>query len=54
MNHTRYREGDEFYCRKCGKRWGADETPPTCESHKRQAYLKYISQKVPLASKVQK
>jgi uncharacterized Zn ribbon protein len=54
MNHTRYREGDEFYCPKCGKRWAANEVPPVCASHRRQNYLKYISQKFPVASKGQK
>jgi hypothetical protein len=52
MNHTRYREGDEFYCTKCGKRWGANEIPPPCSGRHRQEYLKYINQKVLLAPKV--
>lgn len=28
--HKPYREGDEYVCPKCGKRWGVGEPEPTC------------------------
>jgi hypothetical protein len=28
------REQDEFYCRACNLRWGADEDPPACRQTK--------------------
>lgn len=32
MTHTnKRREGDEYFCRDCGKRWGADEPEPSCD-----------------------
>lgn len=28
--HAKRREGDEWFCRRCGKRWAADEKEPDC------------------------
>ena len=28
--HNPTREGDEYYCPKCAKRWGFEEEPPVC------------------------
>lgn len=30
--HTMLREGDEYRCPKCGKRWGIDEDEPNCSN----------------------
>ena len=45
MNHpTVYREQDEYYCVRCGKRWSAsDRNPPKCLS-KREYGLMQIRQ----------
>ena len=33
-SHTIIRDGDEYYCPKCGKRWGIKEpVPQTCTQH---------------------
>ena len=32
MTHTdKRREGDEYFCHDCGKRWGTDEDDPPCD-----------------------
>lgn len=31
FDHAKRREGDEWYCRRCGKRWATDEKEPDCE-----------------------
>lgn len=30
QQHNTIREGDEYYCTDCGKRWGIDEDAPDC------------------------
>ncbi len=30
MSHKATREGDEWVCHKCTKRWGVDEDEPKC------------------------
>lgn len=34
QDHTPRREGDEWFCIKCKKRWAADEEPPICVEEK--------------------
>lgn len=29
--HAKRRENDEWFCRRCGKRWGTEEEEPSCE-----------------------
>lgn len=37
MPHMRRREGDEYYCPRCQKRWGVDEEDPSpCVEDKRE------------------
>lgn len=31
QRHDAVRQGDEYFCASCGKRWGIDEQPPECE-----------------------
>lgn len=35
--HLLDRQGDEFFCPRCAKRWGADEPAPPCRDMKREA-----------------
>ena len=30
MTHNIQRQHDEYYCNRCGKRWGFDEAEPDC------------------------
>lgn len=30
MNHRAQRQGDEFFCARCGKRWDVKEKAPDC------------------------
>ena len=29
--HAKRRENDEYFCRRCGKRWAIDEEEPPCQ-----------------------
>lgn len=31
MDHKKIRQGDEYFCSKCGRRWDVDEQEPPCE-----------------------
>lgn len=35
--HLLDRQGDEFFCPRCTKRWGTDEPAPPCRNMKREA-----------------
>ena len=35
--HLLDRQGDEFFCPRCAKRWGADEPAPPCRDMRREA-----------------
>ena len=35
--HLLDRQGDEFFCPRCTKRWGADEPAPPCRDMRREA-----------------
>ena len=40
--HDEIREGDEYFCPTCGKRWDIHESPPPCNS-RRQRGLNQIN-----------
>ena len=47
QEHNTIREQDEYYCTKCGKRWGIHEGEPSCitdKQHRRAKSLDRVKQ----------